>query len=181
MARKICRLNIIIACKINERLYEFISNKKATVFDLSNQFLQPHDKYPTRDYRIMIISILVSLFPFRSEVTSINCINCRTNVEENSILFKSLRFGNVQEILISETKINGECLNSITAYMSTLPSKLTITLRNCMIDDTVLLTAKDSFVKCTNIHKLDLSANSFTLQGFSVILDMGAQERSVLG
>jgi hypothetical protein len=163
MARKIYRLNIIIGCKVNEKLNDFISNKKATVFDLSNEFLQPHDKYPTRDYRIMIISILTSLFPFRSEVTHISCSTCRTNVEENNMFFKSLRFGNVQEIVISETKFNGECLSSITAYMSTLANKLSITFSNCMIDDAVLLAAKESFAKCSNIQKLNLSANSFTL------------------
>lgn len=96
------------------------------------------------------------------------------------MLFKSFRFANVQEIVISETKFNGESMSSITAYMATLTNKLHITFSNCMIDDPVLLTAKESFVKCTNIQKLDLTLNSFTLQGFSVILDMGAQERSVL-
>lgn len=64
--------------------------------------------------------------------------------------------------------------------MATLANKLSVTFSNCMIEDPVLLAAKESFVKCINIQKLDLSLNSFTLQGFLVISDIGGQERSVL-
>jgi hypothetical protein len=81
MAQKVYRLNTIIGCKVNQNMSDFILNKKATTFDISNEFLQPYDKYPTRDYRIMIMNILVSLFPFRSEVARINCSACKTNVE----------------------------------------------------------------------------------------------------
>ena len=76
---------------------------------------------------------------------------------------------------MSETKFNADCLTTVTGYLSSLGNKLSVTFSNCMIDDAVLMAAREPFSRCTNIQKLNLSLNSFTLQGFSVILEMSTQ------
>jgi hypothetical protein len=76
---------------------------------------------------------------------------------------------------VSETKFNADCLTTLAGYLSSLGNRLSVTLSNCMIDDAVLVAAREPFSRCTNIQRLNLSLNSFTLQGFSVILEMSTQ------
>ena len=62
-------------------------------------------------------------------------------------------------------------------YISQLSCQhVELTLSECFIDDTVLLRSKQAFLECTNIVKLNLSVNDFTLQGFGILMDFVQQE-----
>lgn len=69
----------------------------------------------------------------------------------------------------------------LTKYISNLSyQKLDINLCNCMIDDNVLLKSSEYLQKCINIQKFNISLNTFTLHGFSVILELSTQDKSNL-
>ena len=62
-------------------------------------------------------------------------------------------------------------------YISQLSCQhVELPLSECFIDDIVLLRSKQAFLECTNIVKLNLSGNDFTLQGFGILMDFVQQE-----
>lgn len=61
----------------------------------------------------------------------------------------------------------------LSKYISSLSAEnLEVVLPTCLIDDNIIIKAKEHFTKCTNISKLNLSMNDFTMEGFTVLIDL---------
>lgn len=71
---------MLISCNINYELVDFVNNPKAKTFSLAQNPIQDYEKYPNKNYKLLTISILTSLFPFRTEVTLLDLTSIKFNV-----------------------------------------------------------------------------------------------------
>lgn len=79
MAKKLLHLNMIVSCSVNQQLLDFVNNSKARCFSLAHNSLQDYEKYPDKNYKLMIVNILCALFPFRAEVTQLDLTEAKFN------------------------------------------------------------------------------------------------------